>query len=108
MRSATAPTTAVTGEGAGGRGALEKSLTVLVTRRAVLVPTFPELGGVLVSWPDPAEAPLPLLGAGEAVPEPAGEEPFPPVGAGVAGVLLEGCWTGAESTPRPPSTLVSA
>ena len=51
--SATSLTVLVTGEGAGGVAALEISLTVLVTRRAVLVPTFPPLGGRSVSWPVP-------------------------------------------------------
>ena len=101
-RASTSPTVLVTGEGGGGGAALEISWTVFVTRRAVRVPTFPvDDGGELVSCPAPVELPPAGLGEGEAVPVPAGELPPPVVGAG-AGEVLEGCSTGAESTPRPP------
>jgi hypothetical protein len=82
-------------------------LTVFVTPRAVRVPTLPlpvELP-VLPPLLPVAGVGLPPPGAGEAVPEPAGELPLPLVGAG-AGEALEGCWTGADSTPRPLWTCV--
>ena len=99
--SSTPPTVLVTGDGAGGVAVLEISLTVLVTLRAVRVPTLPPVELPLLPPPLVAgeELPPPPLGC-EAVPEPAGELPPPPVGAG-AGEVLEGCWTGAVSTPRP-------
>jgi hypothetical protein len=90
-RSSTSPTVLVTGEGAGGVAALEISLTVLVTRRVVRVPTLLLAGELPPPLPATGEEPLPLpLGEGEAVPEPAVELPPPPVGAGV-GEVLEGC-----------------